>query len=79
MITRENLQGVINSLSDKDKNRIKNTNKEYLVIELHIFNTGSYATVKLTNNYSRYQNVSNYGNCILETQYVLNLINQTLI
>lgn len=75
MITRENLKDVINSLSNKDKNRIKNTNKEYAVIELHIFNTGSYATVKLTNSYLRYQNVSNYGNCILETQDVLNLIN----
>ena len=75
MITRENLQEVIQSIDAKDKKRIKNSTKEYCVIELHIFNTGSFATIKLTNNYTRYKNVSNYGNCILETQDVLNYIN----
>ena len=74
MITRSNISEVINSLSDKDKNRIKNTNKEYCVIYLHVFNVGSYATIKLTDNFSRYQNVSNDGNCILEISEVLNYL-----
>ena len=75
MITRDNLKETINSLDAKDLNRIKNSTKEYAVIYLHTFNVGSYATVKLTNNYDRYKNVSNNGDVILELSDVLNLIN----
>ena len=74
MITRNNLRDVVNSLSEKDKKRILNSNKEYAVLYLHIFNTGCYATVRLTNNYNRYKNVSNFGNVILYTEEVQNLI-----
>ena len=75
MITRDNLKEVINTLNAKDLNRIKNSTKEYAVIYLHLFNIGSYATIKLTNNYDRYKNVSNNGDVILELSDVLNLIN----
>ena len=75
MITRDNLKETINSLAAKDLNRIKNSTKEYVVIYLHTFNVGSYATVKLTDNYDRYKNVSNNGDVILELSDVLNLIN----
>lgn len=66
MITRENFKEVLNSLSDKDKKRILKSDKEYLVLFLHVFNVGSYATCILTNDYNRYKNVSNNGNCILQ-------------
>ena len=62
-------------MQSKDLNRIKNSTKEYVVIYLHTFNVGSYATVKLTDNYDRYKNVSNNGGVILELSDVLNLIN----
>ena len=75
MITRDNLKETINSLDTKDLNRIKNSTKEYIVLYLHTFNIGSYATVKLTNNYDRYKNVSHNGDVILELSDVLNLIN----
>ena len=41
------------------------SNKEYVVLELHCFNAGSFTKVILTNDYNRYKNVSNNGNCIL--------------
>ena len=74
MITRENLQEVLNSITSKDKNRIRNSNKEYVVIYLHIFNAGQFVTITTTNNYNRYKNVSNSGNAILE----LNEVNKLL-
>ena len=67
MITTDNLTSVINQLPEKDKRRILKSDKEYCVLELHIFNAGSYTSCILTNNYDRYKNVSNHGNCILDT------------
>ena len=75
MITRNNLKDVINSLSDKDKKRVLNSSKEYTVLYLHTFNIGSYVTVRLTDNYNRYKNVSYNGDALLCTQHVQNLIN----
>jgi hypothetical protein len=75
MITRENLSEIIKSLNQKEIKRLKNSNKEYCVIYLHVFNTGAYATIKLTDNFNRYQYVSNNGNCIIETQEVINILN----
>ncbi len=74
MITKNNLKDVINSLSYKDKIRILNSNKEYTVLYLHVFNAGSFVNIRLTNDYSRYQNVSNFGNAILYTEEVQDLI-----
>jgi hypothetical protein len=74
MITRENLQNVINSMSIKDKKRVLNTEKEYVVIYLHICNSGSYTTIRLTDDFNRYKNVSNNGNVILTSEEVKDLI-----
>ena len=65
MITSDNIQGVISQIRDKDKKRIKQSNKEYIVLLLHCFNSGSVTQVILTNDYTRYQNVSKNGDCIL--------------
>ncbi len=65
MITRENLRDVIDSLDDKTKRRILSSEKYYVVLELHIFNAGAYATAKLTNDYGRYKHAWKRGNCIL--------------
>ena len=75
MIAKNNLKNVINSLSDKDKKRILNSGKEYTVLYLHIFNVGYCVTVRLTNDYNRYKNVSYNGDALLCTQHVQNLIN----
>ena len=50
MITHENLRDVIDSLSDKTKRRILSSEKYYVVMTLHVFNVGAYATARLTND-----------------------------
>ena len=68
MITRDNIQEVVNQITLKDKIRIKNnTSKEYIVLYLHCFNVGCRVEIILTNDYYRYRNVSNNGNCILDS------------
>ena len=74
MITRDNLKDVINSMSDKDKKRVLNSNKEFTVLYLHVFNAGSYVTIRLTDDYNRYKNVSYNGDAILYTGEVQDLI-----
>ena len=76
MITRENLKDVINLLSKKDKERLLNSSKEYVVLYLHVCNSGSYATIRLTDDYNRYKNVSKDGNAILYTEEVQNIISE---
>ena len=71
MITSQNINEVVKQLSNKDKKRLKNTNKEYAVLILSIFNTGSVTHLILTNDYNKYKNVSNYGNCILYSDDVV--------
>ena len=71
MITRENYKTVINMIDDKDYDRLKKTDKEYIVLSLHTFNVGSYVSIKLTDDFNRYKNVSNNGDVILEAGQVL--------
>ena len=66
MITLGNIKEVVESVSEKDKKRIANTNKAYIVLKLHCFNAGSIVEVILTNNDNRYKNVSYNGDCLLE-------------
>ena len=64
-------------ISDKDRKRINNNwNYEYVVLELHTFNVGSYVTIKLTNDYNRYKNVSDNGNAILDATILNNILNR---
>jgi len=74
MITRENFTEVVNQLTQRTKKRILETDKEYCVLYLHVFNVGSYTTARVTDDFNRYKNVSNNGNVILYTQEVSDLI-----
>jgi len=76
MITRDNIKAVVDQLSDKDKKRIRNNWRyEYCVLYLHVFNAGSATTMRLTNDFNRYKNVSSYGDVILEVKDVCNILN----
>ena len=66
MITIDNFNDVLKLISKKDIKRIKKSDKEYIVLMLHVFNVGAYVSVILTNDFNRYKNVSYNGNCILE-------------
>jgi len=71
MITHDNFKEVVSALSPKDKRRIRASTKEYIVLYLHIFNAGSYVDCRLTDDYNRYKNVSDNGNCILPIDEIL--------
>ncbi len=74
MITKENFSKVVSMIDNKDKKRIRNSDKEYVVLYLHMVNSGAWVTIKLTNDYNKYENVSNDGNCILELEDVISRI-----
>ena len=76
MITKENLKEVVSSITPKDVKRLNSTNKEYCVIYLNIYNSGFSVFITLTNDYCKYQNVSDVGNCILEVNEVLELLHK---
>ena len=76
MITLQNFTEVVLQLDDKTKKRILNSNKEYCILYLHVFNSGSYTTATVTDDFNRYKNVSNYGNAILYTQEIQDIIKQ---
>ena len=78
MITHRNFKIVVESLSAKDKKRILNSNKEFCVLILHVFNTGYTVNCILTNNYIRYQNAGNHGNAIVPIEEIAEILNQKL-
>jgi len=79
MITRENYKDVLTMLNTKQLSRIKNTDKQYIVLELHTFNAGSTVVIKLTDNFNRYKNVSDHGNCIFEVDQVQNDLQEFIL
>ena len=61
-----------NDLSLKDLRRIVNSNIEYLVLDVSVFNVGAVVRPILTNNYNKYEHISNDGySCILPLDYEL--------
>jgi len=74
MITSQNFKEVVLQLDARTKKRILETDKEFCVLYLHVFNVGSYTTARLTDDYNRYKNVSNHGNVILYTQEIQDII-----
>lgn len=75
MITRENLREVIDSLDGKTKRRILSSEKYFVVLTLHVFNVGAYATARLTNDYGRYnQHAWKHGNCVLYIEDVQSIL-----
>jgi hypothetical protein len=76
MITAENLEEVVKQISDSDKQKIRKTSKEFCVLYLHVFNVGSYTEIRLTENYTRYKTVGKQGNCILDTEEVIEILDK---
>jgi len=76
MIIHRNFKLIVQSLSVKNKKRILNSNKEFCVLILHVFNAGYTVNCILTNNYIRYQNAGNCGNAIIPIEEVAEILNQ---
>ena len=76
MITRENFREVVLALPDKDKRRILNSDKEFVVLYLSIFNSGRTVKASVTNDFMRYMNVSYRGNAIVPIEEVVEILNE---
>ena len=61
MITRDNFEAVKATLWDKDKRRMINTVKDYIALELCVFNAGGIVLVTCTNNYDVVQRIIKAG------------------
>ena len=67
------LQNLINEVDTKDLLRAYNSNKDYIVLDVHAMNIGVGIRVINTNNYVKYENISQDGySCILANSYTNN-------
>ena len=66
MITQDNIKEIIQGLNEEQKAIIKNTDKEYIKIELCISNTGSIVTLTPTNSLDDIEELASIGDCILD-------------
>jgi hypothetical protein len=68
MITRDNLNEVVRLLTKKQINKIKNTNKEYIYLDLFLTNSIASVSITCTNNFNRYNNLAcKTGNVLFDT------------
>lgn len=80
MITHSNYKEVLSLIRKKDLKRLINSCKQYVVIYLSCSNCCAWVNITLTNDFIRYQYVSNNGNCILDIDNVLkDLLNYEII
>ena len=54
------LKAIISEMDDKQRNRIINTAKEYVIVRCSIFNAGTIINIKCTNKYVNVRNSSGY-------------------
>ena len=79
MITYYNLPSLLETLNDKQLNRIRKSRKEYVALFLHTFNVGAFLTFVLTDNYDRYKNLYKNGNCLICNYELTTFIDTILI
>jgi hypothetical protein len=67
-----NIMGLLQDLNKKELTRIIKSYKEYLVLNVSVFNVGAVVKPILTDNYNRYKNINRDGySCILPLDYEL--------
>jgi hypothetical protein len=67
-----NLMGLLQDLNKKELTRIIKSYKEYLVLNVSVFNVGAVVRPILTNDYNKYKNIGRDGySCILPLDYEL--------
>jgi hypothetical protein len=67
MITRDNLNEIVKFLTKKQINKIKNTNKEYVYLDLFLTNSIASVSITCTNNLTKYNNLaSKTGNILFD-------------
>lgn len=71
MIDEYNLNKAVIQLSDSDKKKVINSQKEYCVLYSNISNVGTPQKIRLTNDYARHRNVHKDGHLFIETEDVV--------
>ncbi len=65
MITRDNIQDLVDNLMEKDKRLIHNTHCEYIQLELCITNNSCFVIITPTDDLGDLEELHSIGNCIL--------------
>ena len=74
------LENNLKELSINDLYRIWNSNKDYIVINTSVCNAGASYKVICTNDFNRYQNISNDGySFILENDFYINEVIEKIL
>lgn len=60
MSGKDIIEATISEMDDKQRNRIVNTTKEYVIVRCSIFNAGAIIRVKCTNTFVNVRNKSGY-------------------
>jgi len=77
---RNDIMELVQELSKKEMIRILKSSKEYLVLDVSVFNVGAIVRPILTDDYNRYKNINKDGySCILPLEYeLINTIEEIL-
>jgi len=77
---RNDIMELLQELSKKELKRILKSYKEYLVLNVSVFNVGVVVKPILTDDYNRYKNINKDGySCILPLEYeLINTIEEIL-
>lgn len=68
MITRDNLNEVVRLLDKRQINKIANTDKEYVYLDLFLTNSIASVSITCTNNLNKYNNIARKtGNILFDT------------
>lgn len=73
MNRKEIIMATIEAMDDKQRNRILNTNKEYVRVKCSIFNAGAIVNVTCTNTYKNVRVGSGY-NYIIESANMIRYV-----
>lgn len=69
MNRKEIIEATISEMNDKQRNRIVNTTKEYVIVRCSIFNVGAIVRVKCTDTFVNVRNSSGYD-YIIDSAYM---------
>lgn len=74
---RQYVEAVLRELTNEQKNSIRETDKEYVVFRVSVFNTGANIKLEFTNDMPMLSD-EDYNDFILESQNAVNCLNQLI-
>lgn len=74
---RQYVEAVLRELTNEQKNSIRETDKEYVVFRVNVFNTGANIKLEFTNDMPILSD-EDYNDFILESRDAVNCLNQLI-